>query len=574
MKTLFKSINIKLIATYGFVVLFLMMMNVFSTNHYYRELLVSEDEKLSSTIGSLLSDSVNKLSVLGKYHLREFIEDIINRYPRVNSITVIDKYGTILASSDNSKNDKNLDGFLFSNGAIFTRDVDGGIKYVYPYFEQYSTTIAGEIEIFILDDEEHNSCCFIINYLNVIFALIGFILVIIISHYFSIPIRRDFDLLNNVTDSTKDLIYYKDLNHIFLGCNIAFANHINRSKRDIVGKNSILLEEDNALICHMSEDTVISKRITLSKEEKVLKDGKEIIYLKQTSPLIGSDGSIFGVVSISRDITDKYNMEMEINRHYQSLKELNENLEHRVNLEVENRAREQQILIEQSKLISMGEMIANIAHQWRQPLNHLGAVLQRIEVTQYKENINSAVISESTDNAKNIIKNMSNTIDDFINFYKPATKEDIFNVVDVVNESLTILDSTLKHHFIKLELDIDKSIKIYGFGNQFSQVLINLINNSKDALIEKNIKNPIIKILAYKKASINYIELIDNAGGINNNLLDKIFEPYFTTKKTGTGIGLYMSKIIIEKNMRGKLFAKNSKDGAVMVIKIKDTIKS
>jgi C4-dicarboxylate-specific signal transduction histidine kinase len=104
--------------------------------------------------------------------------------------------------------------------------------------------------------------------------------------------------------------------------------------------------------------------------------------------------------------------------------------------------------------------------------------------------------------------------------------------------------------------------------------LINLINNSKDALIEKNIKNPIIKILAYKKASINYIELIDNAGGINNNLLDKIFEPYFTTKKTGTGIGLYMSKIIIEKNMRGKLFAKNSKDGAVMVIKIKDTIKS
>ncbi len=247
---------------------------------------------------------------------------------------------------------------------------------------------------------------------------------------------------------------------------------------------------------------------------------------------------------------------------YQFYKELDK----RVNEEIEKRRQKEQLLMQQSKLAALGEMLGNIAHQWRHPLTRLSLIIQNFELAAKKNRLTPEYIEKFKNSATLQIKYMSDTIDDFSNFFKQDSEKIDFYPKDIIKDTLKLLEGRLKQNRVEVNVNIINSIKIKGYKSEFSQVVLNIMNNAIDILKERDIKNKKIDI----RIDGSKIEIEDNAGGIPENIQDKIFEPYFTTKfqSQGTGIGLYMSKIIITQHFNGELFAYNSKDGAVFVIKV------
>ena len=224
------------------------------------------------------------------------------------------------------------------------------------------------------------------------------------------------------------------------------------------------------------------------------------------------------------------------------------------------------LLIQKSKMASMGEMIGNIAHQWRQPLSQLSGLFFDIESAYDYKELNKKYLQNRVEEANDLLEYMSKTIDDFRNFFNPNSKKEEFYLKDAVENAIKIVKSTLNYYQIELIININENHKIEGYKNEYSQAVMNIITNAKDVIKERNIKNPQIKIYSQKKEKL-YLHIEDNAGGVDENIIEKIFDPYFTTKyEYGTGIGLYMTKLIIEDKMNGNIKVKNSKDGAIFTI--------
>ena len=252
-------------------------------------------------------------------------------------------------------------------------------------------------------------------------------------------------------------------------------------------------------------------------------------------------------------------------------KELNSALEEKVIVETSKQKEQEQLLIQQTRLAAMGEMIGNIAHQWRQPLNALGLILQNLKFSYEIGELDEKMMNKSIEKANMLTKNMSKTIDDFRNFFRPNKAKESFKINESVTKAIELIESTFEHHNIKLEKDFTSTeTEFFGFPNEFSQVVLNLLTNAKDAVLENKIENPLIIVQTKKDDEYIYISIKDNGLGIKSEIINKIFEPYFTTKDEGkgTGIGLYMSKIIIENNMNGKIEVKNEEDGANLTIKL------
>ena len=254
-------------------------------------------------------------------------------------------------------------------------------------------------------------------------------------------------------------------------------------------------------------------------------------------------------------------------------KRLNIELEIRVEDEIKKQKAQEEILIHQSRSAEIGEMINNIAHQWRQPLNNLSLTIQNIGFKYENDVLTKEELNETIDKSKMIINSMSNTIDTFRNFFEPTKNKNLFKVEHSIENTLEILSSTLRFYNIEVVKEIIDDVEIYDYENEFSQVLLNIITNARDALVSNKIEKPIIKVNVSKIENNVIVKIKDNANGINEEIIDRIFEPYFTTKGkgNGTGIRLYMSKLIIEKNMNGKLTVKNDNDGAVFIITLNIT---
>lgn len=257
------------------------------------------------------------------------------------------------------------------------------------------------------------------------------------------------------------------------------------------------------------------------------------------------------------------------------IEELNETLEKRVVIEIEKRmaneeaAKEkEQMLIHQSKLASMGEMIGNIAHQWRQPLTQLGTTLIAIELMFERGKPTAEQLRQKISQAEDSIAYMSNTIDDFRNFFALNKQRTSFCVSDCIRSAVSLMDSALRNNNITCEFTCKQELLANGYENEVAQVLLNLLANAKDILLERKTTNPHIKIEAFKKENQIQITVSDNGGGISIEPIEKVFEPYVSTKHaiSGTGIGLYMSKVIIEKHSLGTLHVKNTKEGALFSI--------
>ena len=264
------------------------------------------------------------------------------------------------------------------------------------------------------------------------------------------------------------------------------------------------------------------------------------------------------------------NLDLLVKEKTKELEELNKNLENRVKEEIEKNKQNEQRLFNQSKMAAMGEMIKNIAHQWRQPLSSISTLSSGTKFQLELGKVDEKDIKENLQHITNTAKHMSKTIDDFQNFFKPSKQATTFTMQELIDASLKITTPMLKLVHIELDIINESNCNIKGPINEYTQVMINLITNAKDALSHSEVENKKIKLHTKKIDNKCTINISDNAGGIQKDIINRVFEPYFTTKhkSQGTGLGLYMSKEIIEKHLNGSIEVKNNKEGAVFTIVI------
>jgi len=252
------------------------------------------------------------------------------------------------------------------------------------------------------------------------------------------------------------------------------------------------------------------------------------------------------------------------------LEHLNKDLDNKIKEAIAENSQKEQMLIQQSRLAAMGEMIGNIAHQWRQPLNALGLVIQNIYYSYEAGTLDKEHLDRSLQKSKKLTEMMSKTIDDFRNFFRPDKTTEEFSISERIENALDLISASYMHHNIEVEASLEESLRVSGYPNEFSQVLLNIFTNAKDILTSSRVETPKVWVRSFVEEQRIVVEIEDNGGGINQDIMERIFEPYFTTKdkNIGTGIGLYMSKMIIENNMGGKIYAYNGKHGAIFRIEI------
>jgi signal transduction histidine kinase len=253
----------------------------------------------------------------------------------------------------------------------------------------------------------------------------------------------------------------------------------------------------------------------------------------------------------------------------EALQRLNEELDARVTERTRELRDKDHLLIQQGRLAAMGEMINNIAHQWRQPLNALGLLVQQAPFFCQADERTTRFLQQNSDKSMALIQHMSQTIEDFRNFFRPDKEKVTFELQQEIRRTLALLEGSLQNYEVKVEMQDGEAPSITGFPNEFCQALINILMNARDALVERQVAAPRIVIRVGRQGERAVVTAADNAGGIPEAVLDKVFTPYFTTKgNKGTGVGLFMSKIIIEKNMGGRLTVRNTGEGAEFRIEL------
>ena len=342
-----------------------------------------------------------------------------------------------------------------------------------------------------------------------------------------IALTNQLQFIRVLLDTIPNPINYKNLKGQYLGCNKAFADLFDLDRKDIIGKSAYdFFSREWAEKSSLKDKELIKYGGTDNFEQTLhLPNGTKRVMTYSKTVYNNIDGSIGGIVSVMDDITD--------------------------------RNQQKQFLIQQSKLAEMGEMISAVAHQWNEPLVELSAILQDLEFSYKNENLDEESMKEFVHDSMIQIQYMSKTLKDFRNFLKPSVKKVIFSAQSAVDEVLEIIGKHIFYSYITLHVENkDGSILVYGYENEFKQVLLNIINNAKQKIIAQK-KKGTIYINVKNKGERTRFQIIDDAGPIPDNIKNFIFDPYFTTNKNGTGLGLYMAKIIIEDKMGGKIWARN-----------------
>ncbi len=252
----------------------------------------------------------------------------------------------------------------------------------------------------------------------------------------------------------------------------------------------------------------------------------------------------------------------------QELEDINKNLKDIIKTEVDKNRDKDKWLLHQARLVQMGEMISMIAHQWRQPLNAISARSANMLIKAQLGKLDRELVIEESIKIDEYSQDLSKTINDFRDFFKPNSMREHIDFCSLIKSVLGILETSITSKNIELILDLNCDDKFNVYPNEIRQVILNLVKNAEDALIVNKIKTPFIKIITYVEKGKYILEVSDNGGGISQKIVNKIFDPYFSTKsqKNGTGLGLYMSKIIIEEHCNGEIAFFNNKDGAVFKI--------
>jgi len=336
------------------------------------------------------------------------------------------------------------------------------------------------------------------------------------------------------------------------------------AKLDFMVPISIAIQKDDLILYEILNIAV--NNIDMDRKEKLIKKWVTVEYKKEFDYMtLWKFIFVFIVILLAivykQIILRKMNktLKQKIDEKTLELQIINNNLEERVNLEVSENLRKDALLTKQSKLAAMGEMIQNIAHQWRQPLSIISTGASGLKVQkEINGKIEDKLLDETLSTIVDTSVNLSRTIDDFMNFFKPSKERTLISIENSIDKTLNIFDYNRYEGKIKIIKKIE-NIKITGYESEFIQIIMNILNNSKEAFIESKEEEKLIFIDVEKKKKNLFIKIKDNAGGISEEILPRVFEPYFTTKHqySGTGIGLYMCQKMLEKHMNGIMDIEN-----------------
>jgi PAS domain S-box-containing protein len=320
-----------------------------------------------------------------------------------------------------------------------------------------------------------------------------------------------------------------------------FIQNMNQSLLDILG-----YENKDELIGNLATGILIP-----TSKEKFIKYNSKIF---QEISIITKNGDIIPVIIKIKDITfsnEEYKMVSILD-----LSELKE---------------KERMVVLQSKHSAMGEMISMIAHQWRQPLACVSSIVNRIKLKNNMNKVDKEFLNTVLDEMNDYIQYMSNTIDDFRNFFSIDTKKELISLPEIVLNVQKLINKSFDSQNIKIDIQYSELTKRYLFKNELVQIVLNILNNSRDAFLERNVQNPQIKISFFEDESSQNIFIEDNAKGIDEKIITNIFDPYFSTKskKNGSGLGLYICKTILEKDDQGTIKVENKNDGVLFSIVIK-----
>jgi len=384
-----------------------------------------------------------------------------------------------------------------------------------------------------------------------------------------------------------NIVSKTDVYGIITFVNDEFCKISGYTREELIGKNHNIVRDPSvpASSFKLLWDTIKAKKTYKSTVKNRKKDGT-VFYVNTTViPILDKNGEIEEFIAIRYDVTKEVFLKKELEEKELQLKQLNKDLEKKVQIqtsqllelnqtlelrvqeEIAKNEEKQKIMFWQSRLASLGQMLANVAHQWRQPLTQLNLNIYNMKKASLKDDKDEVL--DFYNESKNVIQNMSTTIDDFTNFFKPEKEKKYFDLAQSIQEVKSILEKSMVKEQISIELYCE-NITLLGIPNELSQVIINLIQNAKDAFTENNIIDKKITITTKKVGQFAFIEIQDNAGGIESEIIDKVFEPYFTTKhsSSGTGLGLFMSKMICEQGFNGTINLTNNKNGILITIKI------
>jgi PAS domain S-box-containing protein len=426
-------------------------------------------------------------------------------------------------------------------------------EYIFDYHElmRFDIQLPSGLSSYTLINEPKSVYKEYKNFVVFSFFIITILIILVIIMRANIQRRKvvEKDLSNRIKfdqvllDTLPNPIYYKNIDGKFLGCNLSFAKLFSCTKQDVVGKTAFDYFPENIALKNIGVDKHLLKHQgTYTTELTLHFDDKMRYFILNKAVYENIDGTIGGIVCIMDDITQ--------------------------------RVQEKQFLIQQSKLAEMGDMVAAIAHQWNEPLVELSAQIQDIELSYKLNEIKKIQMESFVKDSMIQIQYMSKTLSDFRNFLKPSTKKVLFGIKKALDEIFEIIGKQIFYSNINLKINYQnpkEELLIYGYENEFKQVLLNIINNAKNKILHEYEHTPTpynIVIDIYSTKKYNVIEIADNAGAIDKKIIGNIFDPYFTTKKEGTGFGLYMAKIIIEDKMHGKIRVRNDNNSVVFTIKM------
>jgi PAS domain S-box-containing protein len=343
---------------------------------------------------------------------------------------------------------------------------------------------------------------------------------------------------------------------------------IDRTGYDAAGELCYKVLHDRDSVCPWCVNDRVFAGETVRWETFSPKDKRW--YYVVNVPIRHADGSM-SKHSMIIDITDRKLFEEKMERQKKLLEELNDTLEKRVGEEVAKNREKDIMLIQQNRQAALGEMLDHIAHQWKQPLNSISLIIQDLGETASDGELTDELVEETVCKTMALLDHMGQTIDIFRDFYRPDKEKKVFSIKDSIDQALTFIAPAFRFHSVVVELDVDPGLTAFGYPKEYAQVLLNILANARDAFRARRTEKPRVTIRAFAEDSKTIVTITDNAGGIQKAIMGKIFDFYFTTHESsgGTGIGLYMSKNIIEKNMGGTLSAVNTEGGAQFRIAVK-----
>lgn len=375
-------------------------------------------------------------------------------------------------------------------------------------------------------------------------------------------------VLNNMTDA----LFVADVETSrIVEANDKFTKRVGLSKAKILGKTCFEVSHDQLTVCQRKKHTcpALCQSYNFSKTENVTVTNKgKKVYEEHIKSPIYENGELKQILHIIHDVTRRKLAEKEQAKSLKKLETINVTLENRIKEEVKKNREKDRVLFQQARYAQMGEMLNMIAHQWRQPLMAISTAAVDLALKNSLQIITSETLQESVQFIEKQTQNMSAIITEFMELFKPDKDKEAFLLSDVWQGIYKLMSAQLVNMNIVCNNKIHPELIIIGRKKLLEQVIINLIANSKDAYEEKPKKAQPITIWTKKTKNKLLIHIEDQAGGIPNQIIDRIFDPYFSTKEQGkgTGIGLYMSKSIIERNMNGKIVAKNTGNGIRMTI--------